>query len=109
MSAYKKRLFRALDDNALRLLNQQNENLDTLLNLGLNFSENFDCKIITYTSNAIANTQDTVAHTLGKTPIGAIPIRQDKAGSLYFSATENATNLYLKCSVASVAFKLLIF
>ncbi len=63
-----------------------------------------------FTSNGTANTQDTVPHTLGRIPLGYIVVEQDKAGTVYDGGTTfTDTNLYLKTTVASVAWKLLVF
>ena len=81
-----------------------------ILNRGILFADNVDCKLVTYTSNAAPNTQDTVAHGLGRTPIGFFVYDRDKdCNDPYRSATYDATNLYLKESTASVAFKLIVF
>lgn len=84
--------------------------MSKILNNGLKFSDNFNAQIKTYTSNGAANTEDAVAHTLKRVPTGFIIINRDKAGVVYDSGTSwTATNLYLKCSVATVALKVLIF
>lgn len=101
--------YRKLDDDMLRYLNDQNDNLDALLNGGLTFADNFDSVSVSYTSNAVADTQDTVAHTLGKTPTGFIVVDIDKGGVVYRSGTSDATNLYLKCSTASTNIKLIVY
>lgn len=81
-----------------------------ILDRGIIFTDNVDCRTISYTSNAVANTQDTVAHTLGKVPIGYIVVSQDKAGIVYNGGTTwTTTNIYLKNSVASVATKIIVF
>lgn len=85
-------------------------NVTSIINGGLRFEDNVDCKLVSYTSNAAPNTQDSVAHGLGKTPIGFLVYDRDKdSNDPYRSATFDATNLYLKCSTASVAFKIIVF
>lgn len=68
--------------------------------------ENIAGRFIQYTSNGTPDTEDTVVHNIGSVPIGYIILWQDKAGSFYQSPTVgtdwNKTNMYLKCSVASV-------
>lgn len=65
---------------------------------------------VVFTSNGVANTEDTVAHNLGRIPVGYIPVRQDKSAILYDGTTTfTATNLYLKSSAATVAWTVLIF
>ena len=81
-----------------------------LVNGGLRFSDNHDADLVSYTSNAVANTEDTIAHTLKRVPTGAILYQTDKAVSLYNGATAwTTTNIYLKANVASAAVKILIF
>jgi hypothetical protein len=95
----------------LRTLNRLVDNLRTILDRGVQFEDNIDCRMISFTSNASPNTEDTVAHTLGKTPQGYIIYSKDKAGDLYTSTggtAWDATNMYLKCTVASVAFKIIV-
>lgn len=66
--------------------------------------------ILPYTSNATADTQDTVAHNLGYIPNGFIVINSDKAAKVYKGSTAwTATNIYLKCDVTSAATSLLVF
>lgn len=74
--------------------------------------ENIQGKFLTITTNAVANTETTFTHTLGSVPIGYLILGQDKAGSLYqLSSTGTAwtsSTISLKCSVASVTFKLFL-
>lgn len=63
-----------------------------------------------FTSNAVANTEDAVAHVLGRTPLGYFVVSQNKAGTLYDSTTAaTGTTIYWKSSVASVAWVVLVF
>lgn len=74
--------------------------------------ENISGEFQTYTSNATPDTEDTLAHTLGATPVGFIVLHQDKAGSVYQGPTTGtnwtSNNIYLKCDVASVTFLLFL-
>lgn len=74
--------------------------------------ENISGTWLTITTNAVANTETTFTHTMGSVPIGYQIVWQDKAGSLYQGpATGTAwtnTTISLKCSVASVQFKLFL-
>jgi hypothetical protein len=70
--------------------------------------------VVNYTSNATANTADTVAHTLGRVPVGYVIIQTTKAGHVYnggtsgaFSAT--AANIVLKSDIVSEVAVLLVF
>ncbi len=104
----------------IRGLDLEIQKLYTALNGRLRFGdgadgergENIAGEFQVFTSNAVANTEDTIAHLVGAIPIGYIVCGQDKAGSLYqLSGTGTAwtaTNIYLKCSVASVQFRLFL-
>lgn len=87
--------------------------LERLLNHGLKFADNFNGQLKSFTSDAVANTEFAVAHTLGRTPTGRVILYQDKAGDLYQGPSTGtawtSTNLYFKCNVASVTFYVLIF
>lgn len=80
---------------------QAGDIIDSLFQLG--------GKIVSYTTNAAANTQDTVAHGLGYVPKGYIVINNGNGGVVYTGAPADATNLYLKCTTASNAVTLLVF
>jgi hypothetical protein len=100
---------RKVDEDLLAELSNMNNDLKNIFDKGISFSENFDCVFVTYTSNATPNTEDTVAHTLGKLPTGYIPILKDKAGDFYNTSSPTKTDLLIKCSVASVTTTLLVF
>lgn len=104
------RELRQFDRDLLVLLEEMNTNLGNLLNRGLNFDDNFESKSVTYTSNGSANTEDAVAHTLGKIPEGFIVVNRDKGGILYASGTAwTSTAIYLKCTTTSMASTVLVF
>ena len=64
--------------------------------------ENVSGVWVSYTTNASANTEDAVSHSLGSEPIGFIVTNIDKGGVVYDSGTSwTDTTIYLKCSVAS--------
>lgn len=66
--------------------------------------ENIAGEFQVYTSNGSADTEDTIAHTLGSVPIGYIVIKQDKGSVVYDSGTAwTSTDIYLKQTVATVA------
>lgn len=77
-----------------------------------NNGENIAGQFLTITTNAIVNTETTFTHSLGSVPVGYLVLGQDKAGSLYqLSGTGTiwtSTTISLKCSVASVNFKLFL-
>ncbi|MCE5199812.1 MAG: hypothetical protein ABFD54_08895 [Armatimonadota bacterium] len=63
-----------------------------------------------YTTNATPDTEDTIAHGLGRTPVGFVVVSIDKAGMVYKGVTAwDGTNLYLKCSITSASVTILIF
>lgn len=82
--------------------------LKAILDRGIRFEDNVDCRIVTYTSNATPDTEDSVPHDLRKVPVGYIVIGKDLAGDVYDSAAHSATDLKLKCSVASVTITLIV-
>lgn len=64
---------------------------------------------ITGTSPSAANTEFAVAVNLGYIPVGFDVKRQNAAASFYDSGTAwTESNIYLKCSVASVVYTLFV-
>jgi hypothetical protein len=74
--------------------------------------ENMSGEFQEFISSGAANTEFSVTHTVGSVPVGILILWQDLAGSLYQGpATGTAwtdTTIYLKCSVASVTFKVFL-
>ena len=69
-----------------------------------------DAKYQVIADTGEANAEITIAHGLSRTPIGYLLIMSDKACILYNGSTAwDATNIYLKCSVATCAVTILIF
>lgn len=67
-------------------------------------------QFISGTTNATPDTEDAFTHSLGRIPKGFLVVSKDKAGDIYDGGTANTTTaLNLKCSVASVAFKIYVF
>lgn len=99
-----KKSFRKFDDQLLRYLNEQDETLDAIFSPGF-----LDGQFVTFTSDATPNTEFDVAHTLGRTPTGYIPVTKDKAADLYHSTAMDASELHLKCSVSSATIKIWVF
>lgn len=84
--------------------------LDAILNRGIAFDDNVDCRRVSVTSDGTPGTEFSVLHTLGKVPIGYIVCGQNGAGSVYDGTTANtATTLYLKSDAASTSFRLIVF
>lgn len=77
-----------------------------------NDGENIFGQWLQVTTNGTKDTEDTFTHTCGTVPVGYIIVWQDKAGSLYQGPSTGtawtSTRIYLKCSVASVTFKLFL-
>jgi hypothetical protein len=85
------------------------KDLKGLLDRGLNIADNFDAAVVSFTSNAAPNTEDAIAHTLGRVPDYFIQGSIDKAGVVYASGTAfTKTHIYVKTSVASAAVKLIL-
>lgn len=84
--------------------------LAQIINKGLKFSDNFNAEILSIADSGLADSENTVGHTLKRIPTGFIVTSIDKAGVVYLGATAwDATNIYLKCNVASCAITVLVF
>lgn len=99
-----KKTLRRFDDDLLRYLNEQDENLDSIFKINVT-----DGQFLTFTSHATPGTDVTVPHNLGRTPTGYIPVTKDKAADIYHTTAMDDANLYLKCDVATAAIKLWVF
>jgi hypothetical protein len=65
---------------------------------------------VTYTSNATANTADSVAHALGRIPVGYIVVNNGNGGVVYNGGVAfSGATISLKCTTASNAVTLLVF
>lgn len=101
---------RKYDEDIANTLQKLSGDLSNIFRNGVSITDNVDAQTISYTSNAIADTEDTVAHTLKREPTGFIVVDTDKAGIVYRGGTAfTTTDIYLKCSTASTALKVLIF
>lgn len=95
-------------DKFSRFASRLFDELSSILNSGITFSENFNAKLVGVTFNA-SNTETTIAHGLPRIPSGYIVVQASAAMSVYDSGTANTdVNLYLKSSAAGNA-TLLIF
>lgn len=71
--------------------------------------ENIKGQFQIFTTHGTPNTEFEVKHTLGANPTGWIVMNKDKAGDLYASTTTwTSSSVYLKCSVASVTYKVFL-
>ena len=68
----------------------------------------FDIRVITGTTSPTVGTQTTHAHNKGSTPYGWA-IRSKGTGVVYESAVPDATNFYVKGTVASTSFEIIAF
>jgi len=83
--------------------------LADVINGDLRFEENINADIVTVADTGAANTEKAVTHSLKRIPNGFVVISIDKAGYCYDSGTAfTSTTIYIKCSVANAAVKLLI-
>jgi len=100
------KMLRKLYEQLARIVNGQISFGDSLNSI----SDNIAGTWVSTTTPAVANTDFTVVHNLGRLPSGWIVAMQDKAASVYLGATlATTTDLTLRCSVASVAVRLFIF
>ena len=98
------------DESLEQELLSYSSKVSQLLNNGLRFEDNQDVQIKTYTTNGTANTEDTVAHTLKRVPIGFLVLNSNKSANLYDSGTAWTTmNIFLKADVTSATVKVMIF
>jgi hypothetical protein len=71
---------------------------------------NFNGQWITFTSSGTPDAENTIAHKLDRKPTGYLVGQRDKAGVLYNGTTAwTSTNIYLKCDVATVAFRIMVW
>jgi hypothetical protein len=74
-------------------------------NGGNAIGDNIAGQFLTFTTSATPDAENTLVHKLDAIPVGYIIVKQNKAGSLYTGTTSwTKSNLYLKCSVASVTY-----
>ena len=90
-------------------LSSYSRTLGTIINNGIKFADNVNCAIKEVADTGLADSEFSVAHGLGRTPVGYFIIGRDCACSVYDGGSANtATTLYLRCSVANAALKVLI-
>ena len=84
--------------------------LASILNKGLGFTDNWNGQAVTFTSHVTPDTEDSVAHSLGRVPTGFLILNRDKAGIVYQSGTAWTTSaIFVKTSVASMTTTILVF
>jgi hypothetical protein len=101
---------RKYDEDLSKMIQSLTSALTRMFEGGVDLLENTDSVTISYTTNATPNTEDGVAHNLKRIPIGFIVYSLDKGAVIYKgTTTSTVTTIYLKCTVASTAVKILIF
>jgi len=101
---------RDFDRFLLQQLEEWQQNLKSILDRGIERNDNVDQRDATFTSNAVADTEDAVTHTLGKIPEGFRVINSDKAATVYDSGTAwTETTIFLKTNVASATITIEVF
>ena len=91
------------------LLSAWNE-LAQLLNGGIKFSDNFNAETVTIADTGTANTEFTVTHALKRIPTGFIVTSRTGTGVVYNGSTAwSVSAIYLKCTTANNAIKVLVF
>lgn len=100
---------RQWDRDLLTALGNWSLSMKGILDRGISLTDNIDAVIASFTSNATPDTEDTVAHTLGRIPSYFIVADINKGGVVYRGATTfTKTNVYLKTTVASAAVKVIL-
>lgn len=95
-------------------LSQKMGDIDLGLNGFLTFGDgvsldNIAGQWITYNTNAVVNTEDTISHTLNAIPPGFILMVPPVTGTINKGTTAwTSTNIYLKCTGASQTCKLFL-
>lgn len=101
---------RTFDKDLLTSLSNWAMVLKSILDGGISINDNFDASQVSVVSHATPGTEFSVAHGLGKIPLGYIITGQNGAGGVYDGSTANSrTTLYLKSDVASKTFRILVF
>lgn len=91
-----------------RFLTLFGEQVARALNNGLDFETNFNSKSVSITFSS-ANTDASVAHGLGRVPVGYIIIGLSAALTVYDGVGANTTtNLFLRASATGTA-RLLVY
>ncbi len=96
------------EDEVKRWVSLAFDQLQSLINGGLSFSDNFNAKILSITIST-ANVDVASLHGLGRVPSGYIVLGSSAATSVYDGASANTSSiLYLRASVAATVKVLVI-
>lgn len=100
---------RQFDRDLVTALGNWALSLKAMLDGGLSLTDNADIAVVSFTSNVTPDTEDAIAHTLGRVPTYFVVGDINKGGVVYRSATAfTKTTVYLKTSVASAAVKVIL-
>lgn len=100
---------RPFDKELVSALGQWALSLKGILDRGISLQDNIDAAVASFTSNATPDTEDAVAHTLGRIPTYFIVGDINKGGVVYRGGTSfTKTHVYLKTTVASAAVKVVL-
>lgn len=100
---------RTFDRDLISTLGEWGLNIKAILDRGISLDDNLDAVVVSFTTSGTPDAENTVAHTLGKVPTYFIVADINKGGMVYRSGTAfTKTNIYVKCSVASAAVKLIL-
>lgn len=101
---------RSFDRDLVAAIGNWATGLKGLLDRGLSLADNVDAAVVAFTSNAVPDTEETIAHTLGRVPAYFVVADINKGGVVYRGPTAfTKTAVYLKTSVASAAVKVIVF
>jgi hypothetical protein len=101
---------RQFDRDLITVLGAMGGNLAAILDGGISVRDNLDASLVSVSSHATPGTEFSVAHGLGKVPVGRLIYEQTGAGSLYAGTTANTkTTMYFRSDAAAVTFSLVVF
>lgn len=71
-------------------------------------SENINCDFYVFTDSGSAGTEVSASHALNRVPIGALLIKQNKAGSIYWSTAPTSAAFYFESDAANLSGTILL-
>ncbi len=100
---------REFDKQLISELSEMVHGLQAILDGGISLGDNVDANVVSFTSSATPDTEEAIAHGLGKVPQHFIVSGVNKAAVVYRGPTSfTASHVYVKTSLASVAVKLIL-
>ena len=88
-------------EEAPRYTQRALDNIESILNNGILFSDNFNAKLLTVTFST-ANVDVATIHGLGRVPGGYLQVGSNAASIAYDGASANSSSLlYLRASAAA--------